>query len=64
VSHEPVTLTVQLLPALKWNRKTGAMQYTPGPYAKVNLGPLRTPGLGLALQLEHVETNMQNAFVL
>jgi len=40
------------------------MQYTPGPYAKVNLGPLRTPSPGLALQMGHVETNIQNAFGL
>jgi len=44
--------------------KTGVMQNTSGPYAKVNLGPLHTPSPGLALQVGHVEINMQNAFGL
>ena len=40
------------------------MHYTCGPYAKVNLGPLRTPSLGMALQTGYAEINGQNAFGL
>jgi len=42
----------------------GAMYYTSGPYAIANLGPLRTPSPGLALQIGYAEINVQNAFGL